>query len=586
MTSNRAPEAPFISAYPAVKKTLLCEQAKHAIHKIHYNESTKSLIMNEYRADACIYILGTRPKTSFVPDQFGIRLDGKKEWFCGQLQIINNGDARNFYFEADVNALTEYIKSDMMASDVLPDTVKASFSVGPYPHTQIDVNLKYTTKDGRKDTDTAHVELEKFQKFFRWYIPEIQDMKIEYIGRSTGIKNFSNAVMRLSGGHKARRKLEGKAASEGDIDILALYLNYDAVCVSEVGTVEQICMPNPPIIKVLEGVLINYFKPTYNTEDYAKTPHKIDERRYVVEQGISSIRADLFSDEVCTRLYTDLRTRSFGNVVEGIFGVSEDDYAEVAADKGVYDGQFETTQTRFLVQNSELIKDLANEYKPPFASYLSAVEGMGKIEGLRKRDIKRLFRIVIGYYSSIAGVFATPRINQSMFDDCEGAVSGLFVSNDFARTKFVSFLVYCLHSFVDGIFMSTKWDANFAVTSLLVDNKSKVSISQYNNFYNMMHNDLVLKFPLLSQLIEDVAQFRRGNWQTPFQIFSETAIDIYNIDSDAKTQLRNDLIKMTAPELLQFLGQLARRMQLAFADLRKINGDNVHRVYNTISDID
>lgn len=586
MTNNRAPEAPFVSAFPAVKKTLLCEQAKHAIHKVHYNESTKSLIMNEYRADACIYILGTRPKTSFVPDKFGIRLEGDKEWFCGQLQIINNGDVRNFYFEADVSALTEYIKSEIMASNVLLDTVKASFAVGPYPHTQIDVNLKYSMKDGGEDTDTGHVEIEKFQKFFRWYIPEIQDVKIEYIGRSTGIKNFSNAVMRLSGDHKPRRKLEGKAASEGDIDILALYLNYDAVCVSEKGDVEEICMPNPPIINVLEGVLINYFKPAYNTEDYSDTPHKIDERRYVIEQGISSIRADLFSDEVCTRLYTDLRTRSFGNVVQGTFGASEDEYAKVTADNGVYEGQFETAQTRFLVQNSELIKNRTDEYKPPFASYLSSVEGMGKIEGLRKKDVKRLFRIVIGYYSSIAGVYATPRIDQALFDDCENSVSGFFVSNDFARTKFASFVVYFFHSFIDGIFMRTKWDANFAVTSMLVDNKSKVSISQYNNFYNMMHHDLISKFPLLSQLIEDVVQFRRGNWKTPFEIYSETAIDIYNIDSDAKTQLRNDVIKMTAPELLQFLGQLARRMQLAFADLRNINADNVHRVDNTISLID
>lgn len=96
----------------------------------------------------------------------------------------------------------------------------------------------------RCSNTTHRFELEKFTSFFKWYVPEVQDLRIEYIGQAIGQKRERGGQDRLSERHDERRRVENRLSMDRDIDAIGIYLSFDAELHGRTG-VEVVDMPDP-----------------------------------------------------------------------------------------------------------------------------------------------------------------------------------------------------------------------------------------------------------------------------------------------------------------------------------------------------
>lgn len=271
---------------------------------VHYNETELQRdIERDYRENSNIYMLCTRQKARFLrgsvremADHTGLRS------VAGLLSVYEHGETKRVPFQADLTLIASEVlgRGGLSESDVARGYVRV---VETANDSFVRLVAFGVLQNGKKYEFTEDVELDFFSRYFQWYIPEVQDLKVEYIGKSTGTLNESNSPKRLSN-HTQRTALTSEALMRGDVDVIALYLNYDAV-LSDGRKSQAIDMPRPNMISLIEGGLIHHFLPRLNTEGVKHFPHHKPLRNQVVHLGIQEMNVTVNADDCSFRIYSN-----------------------------------------------------------------------------------------------------------------------------------------------------------------------------------------------------------------------------------------------------------------------------------------
>ena len=165
----------------------------------------------------------------------------------------------------------------------------------------ISLELSFTTKDGVVQKQIVNLEPEEYSKYLLWDVPAIQSLDVLYIGQSDGIKYASNSTVRLKKHPRLIEALE-QVHFHRVSDVVIAYLNFEAR--HDGG--RQIPMPSKNIIDLLEGSIINYFKPPLNVRDVAKYPEASNVRSHAVDLGLKHMSVILGSPDSSYRLGTTI----------------------------------------------------------------------------------------------------------------------------------------------------------------------------------------------------------------------------------------------------------------------------------------
>jgi hypothetical protein len=272
---------------------------------VHYNETPAQLEKEiEYRDRSNIYMLCTRSKVRISKGTLQEKMDGTgRRKIAGLLDVFEGKNTRQVAFEVDLGDIFFYLlkQQNMSPHDLQRGTLNIKES--DRSSSMVFLELIGIRKDGKRIELTQDLELDGFKKFFKWHVPELQDLKIEYIGKSTGIVHSSNAQKRLEK-HEQRVTLMNEAMIQGDKDVIALYLNFDAALSGDFVH-QPIDMPRPNIISLVEGALINHFQPRLNTQGLDIFPYSTNLRQLTKELGLEHIEVSVSGDSSSIRLFTD-----------------------------------------------------------------------------------------------------------------------------------------------------------------------------------------------------------------------------------------------------------------------------------------
>lgn len=283
--------------------------------KMHFNEATlQSSKEAEYRDSSNIYMICTRPHIRFAKGTIREIVDNEGvECASGLLEVHQGGGVDHVAFEADTGEMVRDAIDHWGIPRDQVESVLIDYQDGAFPHTTVIANLDVLLRGGHVAKLAHEMEVDKFKRYFKWYIPELQDMKIEYIGKSVGIDVPSNSSARLEA-HKYRTLIVSEASQRGDTDVIGLYMSFDAKLFTQGLPPESIDMPRPNLISLIEGALINHFQPRYNRESKEVYPHNSELRKTPVTLGLKSLEVSVSGDKTCFRMHTDTIARSFFHV--------------------------------------------------------------------------------------------------------------------------------------------------------------------------------------------------------------------------------------------------------------------------------
>lgn len=233
----------------------------------------------------------------------------------GLIALQSRNEKKTFAFSADpTTIITEILSQYTVESQAQVKDTKIRFTPGKFPCTTVIARLDVLLNDGSMRNVDWEMEIENLSSHFHWAIPELQDLEIQYIGRSVGDIHDSNSPKRLGQKHDPRRDLMAKASQQCDIDVIALYLDFQASLHGN-NEIVQIDMPKTNVIDLIEGALINHFKPPYNEECVEVFPK--DRKKQAEARNLGIERSAIFLDTSshATRVYTKFATPIYAHAV-------------------------------------------------------------------------------------------------------------------------------------------------------------------------------------------------------------------------------------------------------------------------------
>lgn len=271
---------------------------------VYYNEVIpQDELEREYRERSNIYMLCTRKRVRFAKNSIRVKADDKGvETIGGLLEVRGENGTTQVPFEADLEKIGREVLENTRIG--LPNIREAHVTVRETADNSIlRATVTGTLNDGRPFERSEDMELDRFSRYFTWYVEEVQDLLIEYIGKSTGTIHESNSPKRLEN-HDQRTVLLGEAAKSGAMDVISLYLDYDLVRVDRAHVSTPIDMPRPNMVSLIEGALINHFLPRLNEEEKERYPHKRPLQKQVTQIGMNTMNVTVNGDDCTCRLYT------------------------------------------------------------------------------------------------------------------------------------------------------------------------------------------------------------------------------------------------------------------------------------------
>lgn len=277
--------------------------------KLHYNDITPDLIRErEVRAQSNIYMICKRPKVRLVPGSTTeLNIHGGETLYTGLLDIQSSSGRQRVPFAFNpVEVLSAQVAQ--FDSSQMPEHIRStiSFEVGEAPHSTLKAIIDiYDDLTGKLVKPLKmELELDYLSTHFRWYVPALQDLEVLYIGQSFGQKYESTSEERLHQ-HEQRTAITALASRTEDFDVVGAYLNFQAFLGGRSpNSAVPIPMPKKNVIDLVEGSLINQFKPLYNTQCKDKFPRGPAMFQDVLDLGIKDMRIDIDSSHDPIRFFT------------------------------------------------------------------------------------------------------------------------------------------------------------------------------------------------------------------------------------------------------------------------------------------
>lgn len=336
---------------------------------LYDNETpAETALDDDARENANIYMLCFRQRVRFLPNSIYEAEDGRL--LRGLLEVNTKGVITHVPFEAHLLGLREALLRSTGAPSDLEDR-RFDFTVSPYPHTYIKARVS-----GLNFKKEKQLNVDDLSRFFRWHVKEVQDLDIQYVGQSVGKKYPRNARHRLGKQHHQHRiNLTNEQVRRGDLDLLGLYLDFEAVLR---GPTEERDIParSPNIVDLVEGSLIYHFKPSENDKDKVRFPQTEPGREARRSLGVNGIVVALSSDASCYRFYSSFRPPSYFSMVCQSFdssGFARDRFYDFNLDEAPPNPEMGWKQLAFLNQNRDYVQSVELEIMSRFRERYGAL---------------------------------------------------------------------------------------------------------------------------------------------------------------------------------------------------------------------
>lgn len=338
--------------------------------KLHFNEHEPGLVTErEARSKSNIYMICKRPKVRIVPGSMtDMTMEGKPTLQVGLLHILSENGEKQVPFAFDPQDVLE-AQLKQFYPGLFPARAISSikFEVGDAPHTSLVALIDIYDQDTMQLVKPLKMELELdyLSSHFKWYVPEMQDLEVLYVGQSVGAKYESTSEQRLAGDHHARRDILSEASRKDNFDVIGIYFDFKAI-IGERNTRVDIGVPMPVknVINLVEGALINQMQTRFNEHCIEKYPHGPAMAKDVRDLGVDHIHVSIDSGHDPIRLFSKTSEVSFvQNVIYEYLpdGKSVNKTSQVSGIQS--DHEVGNRQLQFAVDHSKAISDLEIQLK-------------------------------------------------------------------------------------------------------------------------------------------------------------------------------------------------------------------------------